>query len=98
MTRLRVVWYWKRYMRKSKYHYKRYYLSLPKALGDLLDARVEYAVRVFGPAIVYLPRGLESFFSRLEKLEKPHRENTPNESALLTDSLREDSRTVRDND
>jgi hypothetical protein len=85
-------------MRKSRYHYKRYYLPVPKAIGDLLDAKVEYVVQLFGPAIVYLPKGLESFFSRLEKLEKAHRENTPDESALLTDSLAEESRTLRDND
>jgi hypothetical protein len=43
-----------------------------KKLSDLLDAKVEYAAHLFGPAIVYLPKGLENFFSRLEKLENVH--------------------------
>ena len=98
MARLRVVWYWKRYMRKSRYHYKRYFLPVPKAIGDMLDAKVEYAVRLFGPAIVYLPKGLESFFSKLEKLEKSPRESTPDESLSLIGSVEEDSRTLQAND
>jgi hypothetical protein len=85
-------------MRKNRYHYKRYFLPLPKAIGDLLDAKVEYAAQLFGPAIVYLPKGLENLFSRLEKLENTHRENTLGESVLLTDSFREDSRAIERKD
>jgi hypothetical protein len=67
-------------MRKSRYRYKRYLLYLPKAIGDLVDTRVDYVVRLFGPAIVLLPKGLENFLSRLEKLEKADRQNTVGES------------------
>ena len=79
-------------MRKSRYHYKRYLLYLPKAIGDLVDTNVEYVVQLFGPAIVLLPKGLENFLSRLENLEKAHRENDANGRARSTGSLIEDSR------
>ena len=36
MARIRLVWYWKRYMRKSRYRYKRYLLYLP--IDDWVDA------------------------------------------------------------
>jgi hypothetical protein len=76
-------------MRKSRYRYKRYLLYLPKAIGDLLDTRVDYVVRIFGPAIVLLPKGLENFLSRLEKLEKADRQNTVDESVRSSSSLQE---------
>ena len=79
-------------MRKNRYRYKRYLLYLPKAIGDLVDTNVEYVVQLFGPAIVLLPKGLENFFSRLENLEKAHRQNDANGPATSTDSLIEDSR------
>jgi len=85
-------------MRKSRYRYSRYLLYLPKSIGDAIDTKVEYVARVFGPAIVLLPKGLESFFSRLENLEKVHRENRAYGEAGLTDSLVEDSRTSSTND
>jgi hypothetical protein len=85
-------------MRKSRYRYKRYLIYLPKAIGNLVDTKVEYVVQLFGPAIVLLPKGLENFFSRLEDLEKAHRKNTANERATSTDSLIEDSRIQTDND
>jgi hypothetical protein len=88
-----VAWYWNRYMRKSRYRYKRYLLYLPKAIGDLVDTRVDYVVQLFRPAIVMLPKGLENLFSRLEKLEKPDRENTPCDMPKSTGSMLEDSRT-----
>jgi hypothetical protein len=77
-------------MRKSRYRYKRYLLYLPKAVGDLVDTRVDYVVRLFGPAIVLLPKGLENFLSRLEKLEKADRQNTVDESVRSAHSLQED--------
>ena len=70
-------------MRKSRYRYKRYTVCLPKAIGDLLDLRIEYVVQIFGPAVVLLPKGLENFFSRLENLEKVDRENKAEESRGL---------------
>jgi hypothetical protein len=97
MVRLRVVWYWKRYMRKNRYHYKRYFLPVPKTIGDRLEAKVDYVVQLFGPAIVYLPRGL-NLLSRLEKLENIHRENTPVESEVLSHSLVEGSKARERND
>jgi hypothetical protein len=65
---------------------------LPKAIGDLLDLRIEYVVQLFGPAVVLLPKGLENFLSRLENLEKADRGNAAGEAARSTDSLLEDSR------
>ena len=65
---------------------------LPKAIGDLLDLRIEYVVQLFGPAVVLLPKGLESFLSRLEKLEKADRGNTADKAGASTGSLLEDSR------
>lgn len=90
MVRIRTVWYWKRYMTKSRYRYKRYLLYVPKSIGDAVDTKVEYVARVFGPGIVLLPRGLESFFSRLEDLEKASRKNTANGREKSTDSLTEE--------
>jgi hypothetical protein len=98
MVRIRVVWYWKRYMRKSRYRYNRYLVYLPKAIGDLADTKADYIIRIFGPAIVMLPKGLEDFFSRLEKLENAHRANIPDERVASTDSLQEDSRIIEQND
>jgi hypothetical protein len=74
-------------MRKSRYRYKRYIVYLPKAIGDLLDLRIEYVVQLFGPAVVLLPKGLESFLSRLENLEKGDRGNTAAEAGGSTDSF-----------
>jgi hypothetical protein len=98
LVRIRAVWYWKQYMRKSRYRYKRYMVYLPKAIGDLLDTRSEYVVQLFGPAIVMLPKGLENLFSRLEKLENWHRENTAGQGVASTDSSQEDSRILEAND
>jgi hypothetical protein len=98
MVRIRVVWYWKQYMRKSRYRYKRYLVYLPKAIGDLADTKADYIIRIFGPAIVMLPKGLENFFSRLEKLENMHRENTLSQGVASTGSLQEDSRILKEND
>jgi hypothetical protein len=98
MVRIRVVWYWKRYMRKSRYRYKRYLVYLPKAIGDLADTKADYIIRIFGPAIIMLPKGLENFFSRLEKLENTHQENLAVEGRASTGSLQEDSRILQEND
>jgi hypothetical protein len=98
MVRIRVVWYWKRYMRKNRYRCKRYRLFLPKSIGEVVDTELRYVARLFGPAIVIVPEGLENFLSRLEKLENAHRENTDNGSAGCTGSLLEDSRTEVEND
>ena len=98
MVRVKVAPYLKRYMRKKVYHYKRYLLPLPKAIGDLLDTKVEYTVKLFGPAIVYLPIGLENLLSRLEKLETPHRANTANRQEVLTAGAQENSRSTGEND
>lgn len=80
-------------MRKSRYRYKRYLLYFPKAIGDVIDTKVEYVVQLFGPAIVLLPKGLESFLSRLENLETVNRVNTTGRGVGSTDSLSENSRT-----
>jgi hypothetical protein len=98
MVRIRAVWYWKRYMTKSRYRYKRYLLYLPKSIGDAVDTKVEYIARAFGPAIVLLPKRLESFFSRLEDLEKAGWKNAANGRSASTGSLVEDSRIRHEND
>jgi hypothetical protein len=77
-------------MRKSRYRYKRYFLPLPKAIGDLLDTRVDYVVQLFGPAIVFMPKGLENLLSRLENLEKPDQENTARNALTSTGSVIEE--------
>jgi hypothetical protein len=98
MVRVKVAPYLKRYMRKKVYHYQRYFLPLPKAIGDLLDTKIEYTVKLFGPAIVYLPIGLENLFSRLEKLEIAHRANTADRQEVLTAGMQENSRSGEKND
>jgi len=98
LVRIRVERYKKLYMRKNQYRYKRYYLPLRKALGDALDARVDYIVELFGPAIIALPKGLENLFSHPEKLEKLRQENRPETSPALTNSVRDDSNVTSDND
>jgi hypothetical protein len=78
MVRIKTVWYWKRYMRKNRYRCKRYRLYLPKSIGEAIDTDLEYVARLMGSAIVIVPKGLENFFSRLEKLESVSGENTTN--------------------
>ncbi len=77
-------------MRKNRYRYKRYLVYLPKAIGDLADTKADYIFKMFGPAIVMLPKGLENFFSRLEKLGNATQENTVPERSASTDLLVED--------
>jgi hypothetical protein len=79
-------------MRKNRYRCKRYRLFLPRSIGEALDTNLEYVARLFGPAIVIVPKGLENFFSRLEKLENAHRQNASNGGAVSTGSVLEDSR------
>jgi len=79
-------------MRKNRYRCKRYRLFLPNSIGEVLDTDLEYVARLIGPAIVILPKGLEDLFSRLEKLENAHRENTTHRRPGSTGSLLEDSR------
>ena len=89
MVRVRVEWYWQRYMTKNRYHCKRYRLYLPKSIGETLDTNVEYVARLIGPAIVIVPKGWEIFFSRLEKLEIVRQENIPKGGASSTCLLAE---------
>jgi len=77
-------------MRKNRYHYKRYLLPLPKTIGDTLDTRVEYIAHLVGPVIVYVPKGLEGFVSRLEDLQKASRQNTAGQESSSTSSLVEE--------
>jgi hypothetical protein len=91
LVHVRVAWYWKRYMRKNRYHYKRYLLPLPKAIGDRLDVKLEYEVQLFGPAIVYSPKGLENLLARPEVLERKRRANAADAPTGSTNSLLEDS-------
>ena len=85
-------------MRKNRYRCKRYRLFLPNSIGDALDTELEYVARLVSPALVILPQGLESLFSRLEKLENANRENTTNSRPQWTDSLLKSSRTQVERD
>jgi hypothetical protein len=85
MARIRLVWYWKRYLRKGRYRCRRYLLFLPVAIGDRVDRSVEYSVSLFGPAIVLLPKGAEFLLSRLEKTEILQRQNPVGKGRSLTD-------------
>jgi len=87
MVRIKTVWYWKRYLRKNRYRCKRYRLFLPNSIGEALDTDLEYVARLIGPAAVIVSKGLENFFSRLEKLENTHRENTIHGGAASTSSF-----------
>jgi len=78
-------------MRKNRYRCKRYRLYLPNSIGDALDTDLEYVARRIGPAFVILPKGLENFFSRLEKLESAHRRNATMDETASAGSLLEDS-------
>ncbi len=92
MVRIRVVWYWKRYMRKARYRCKRYFFYLPVAIGDRLDLSVDYLVRLFGPAIVLVPKDADFPLSRLENPKKAIHENSASHIRLLTGPLLKDSK------
>jgi len=53
-------------MRKNRYRCKRYRLFLPKVIGEALDTEAEYVVRLIGPAVVIVPKGLESLMVQVE--------------------------------
>lgn len=67
MVRIQLVRYWKRYLTKSRYRYRRYFFYVPLRVGDLLDRSVDYDVRLFGPFVVFVPRGMDFSLSMLEK-------------------------------
>ncbi len=92
MVRIRVVWYWKRYMRKARYRCKRYFFYLPVAVGDRLDLSVDYLVRLFGPAIVLVPKDADFRLSRLDNLKKANQENSASYIRLSTGPLLKDSK------
>jgi hypothetical protein len=92
MTRIRLVWYWKRYMRKARYRCKRYFFYLPVALGDRLDLSVDYLARLFGTAIVLVPKETEFSLSDLENLGTYNRSNRVGKAGSLTNPLTRDSK------
>ena len=53
-------------MRKGRYHCKRYFLYLPVRVGEQVDRSLDYEVRLFGPFIVLVPKGIEFSLSMLE--------------------------------
>jgi hypothetical protein len=63
-----------------------------KSIGEAVDTELRYVARLFGPAIVIVPEGLENLFSRLDKLENAHRQNASNGGASSTTSVQENSR------
>ena len=95
MVGIRLVRYSKRYMTKRCYLCKRYLLYLPVAIGRAVDTSLDYDARLFGPAIIITPKGAENLFSRLEKLEKPHRENAAETRPGQACSLPENSKTSK---
>ena len=79
-------------MRKGRYRCKRYLLYLPVAIGDQVDRSVDYVTRLFGPAIVIVPKGVEFPLSRLEYSKSVNRRNTPPHEGSSTGLLLEDSK------
>jgi hypothetical protein len=92
MTKIRLVWYWKRYMRKGRYRCKRYLLYLPVAIGDQVDRSVDYIVRLFGRVIILRPKDVEFSLSRLAKSKILSRHNAAEHRSSLTDPLSNDSK------
>jgi hypothetical protein len=66
-------------------------LYLPVAIGDRLDLSVDYFVRLFGPAIVFVPKDMEFPLSWLENLENANRENRTSRVRPSTHPLLENS-------
>ena len=79
-------------MRKGRYRCRRYLLYLPVTIGDQVDRSVDYLVRLFGPAIVLIPKGTEFPLSRLENSKIVNRENHVGQGGSLTDPLLKDSK------
>jgi hypothetical protein len=92
MTKIRLVWYWKRYMRKGRYRCKRYFLYLPVAIGNRLDRSVDYIVRLFGLVIILVPKDVEFSLSRLANPKIVNRHNAGDHRGSLTDPLLNDSK------
>jgi len=85
LARIRLVYYWKRYMTKARYHCKRYLVYLPNAIGDALDTSVDYNVQLVDRLIVLTPKQLSDVASTIAKLEaelqKAKRENADSTSS-----------------
>ncbi len=79
-------------MRKGRYRCKRYLLYLPVAIGDQVDRSVDYLVRLFGPAIILVPKGTEFPLSRLENSNNVNRENHMGHGRSSTNLLLKDSK------
>jgi hypothetical protein len=98
MVRVQLVRYWKRYLTKGRYRCRRYLFYVPVSLGDRLDRSVDYAIHLFGPLIVLVPKGMQFSLSMLEKLENAHRRNHDRSDALLTNSLPENTKSSSSGD
>jgi hypothetical protein len=79
-------------LRKGRYRCKRYLLYLPVAIGDRLDLSVDYLVRLFGPAIVLVPKDAEFSLSRLENSRISGRQNHASQGGSSTSPLVKDSK------
>lgn len=87
LGRIQVVEYWKPYLRKNRYRCKRYFFLVPVRVGELLDRSVYYEVKLFGPFVVFVPKGMEFSLSILESSKNVNRQNTPQEPNSPTVSL-----------
>jgi len=76
LVRVQLVRYWKSYLRKGHYRCTRYLIYLPVRIGERLDRSVDYVVRLFGPLIVLIPKGMEVSLSKLEKMDGSGRQDT----------------------
>jgi hypothetical protein len=74
-------------MRKARYRCKRYFFYLPVGIGDRLDLSVDYLARLFGTAIVLVPKDTEFSLSRLENPETDNRPNHLDQARSLTTPL-----------
>lgn len=68
MPKVRVVYYWKKYLTKARYRYKRYILLLPKSIGDKVDTSIDYEVKLVDELIVITPKHHTSVTSTIAKL------------------------------
>jgi len=72
MPRVRVIYYWKKYLTKARYRYKRYILLLPKSIGDQVDTSIDYEVKLVDKLIVITPKHHTSVASTIAKLDSQY--------------------------
>lgn len=82
-------------MRKSRYRCRRYFFYVPVAIGEKVDRSVDYLIKLFGPLIVLVPKGMEFPLSTLDKARNCYPQNHTIQTGSSTVSLLKDSK-IRD--